>query len=450
MVMRQLTNLRKRLGPGILARALFSLALAILLWGWVTNQDDPVVDQPFSGITPTITGKAPDLVLDETRIPTITVTVRGPRSDVNRLNPLDLQVTLDLSGIKDPGSTSIEVSATVTGHHSARVLSVTPATVAISTDRVVAKTFPLEVEKGAPIPPYSIGNVTPAVQQVEVRGRASLVDQVARVVLPVNLGDRRDNFEAQFAPEPRDSSGARVNGLTIDPGSVSATVTVERIGRTVSIVPNIQGTPADGYRVGNPRVSPPSVTVDGPAEVLAQLIVISTVPIDVGGKSEAFSVFNVALNLPAGTRVIDRNPVNVEIPIDAEQQRQQVGVFRVTPVNIGAGLRIVPGGGITPSEISVTVSGPLASIRQLSANDIQVQVDLSGKDVGTYNLTPTVLAPTDLKVDPPQTVRVQIERIPATPTITPTPRPTPTPTPAPPPTPAPTPAPSGRRAAVGI
>src|SRR5947209_13365613 len=107
MVMRQLTNLRKRLGPGILARALFSLALAVLLWGWVTNQDDPVVDQPFSGITPTITGKAPDLVLDETRIPTITVTVRGPRSDVNRLNPLDLQTTLDLSGIKDAGSTSI-------------------------------------------------------------------------------------------------------------------------------------------------------------------------------------------------------------------------------------------------------------------------------------------------------------------------------------------------------
>src|SRR5262245_36716384 len=144
MVMRQLANLRKRLGPGILARGLFSIALAILLWGWVTNQDDPVIDQPFTGITPTITGKAADLVLDETRIPSVTVTVRGPRSDLNRLNPLDLRVTLDLSGIKEPGNNSVEVNATVTGHHIARVQSTNPETVAIATDRMIAKTFPLE------------------------------------------------------------------------------------------------------------------------------------------------------------------------------------------------------------------------------------------------------------------------------------------------------------------
>lgn len=442
MVMQQLGNLRKRLGPGILARALFSVALAIVLWGWVTNQDDPVIDQPFTGIVPTITGKSADLVLDETRIPTVTVTVRGPRSEVNRLNPFDLQVTLDLSEIKQPGNNSVEVNALVKGRHVARVQNVSPETVAITTDRLVAKTFPLEIEKGSPVPPYSIGNVDPNPKQVEVRGTTALVSQVARVVLPVSLGDRRDNFEAQFTPEARDAAGARVNGLTIEPGSVSATVAVDRVGRTVSIVPNIQGVPADGFRVGNPRVSPPSVTVDGPADVLAQLIVVSTIPIDVTGRSEAFSVFDVALSLPAGTRVVDRNPVNVEVPIDAEQQRQQVGVFRVNPINTESGLRVI---GITPPEISVTVSGSLARIRQLSANDIQVQVDLRGLGVGTYTLTPVVIAPPDLKVDPPQTVRVQIDRIPATPTVTPTPRPTPTPTPVPP-TPAPTPGPpSGRR-----
>ena len=284
--------------------------------------------------------------------------------------------------------------------------------------------LPLEVEKGASIPPYSIGNVTPATQQVEVRGKASLVDQVAHVVLPVNLGDRRDNFEAQFAPEPRDSSGARVNGLTVDPGSVSATVTVERIGRTVSIVPNIQGTPADGYRVGNPRVSPPSVTVDGPAIVLAQLIVVSTVPIDVTGKSEAFSVFNVALNLPAGTKGDRSQPGQHR---DPDRRRAAAATGRrlpayQPPINVGAGLRVVPNGGITPSEISVTVSSRCTSIRQLSANDIQVQVDLSGKDAGTYNLTPTVLiGPPDLKVDAPQASASRSGRSPP-PRLSPPPR----------------------------
>src|SRR5690242_17421537 len=142
MVMRQLASLRKRLGPGILARALFSLALAILLWGWVTNQDDPVIDQPFGGITPTITGKADDLVLDETRIPTVTVTVRGPRSDVNRINPLDLKFTRDLSGLKEPCNKSFEANAQVTGTHISPAQRASPGTGAITTVRLVTKAFP--------------------------------------------------------------------------------------------------------------------------------------------------------------------------------------------------------------------------------------------------------------------------------------------------------------------
>jgi YbbR domain-containing protein len=445
MASQRLANLRTRLGPGLLARILFSLVLAVLLWGWVTTQDDPEIDRAFQNITPTINNKADDLVIvDEARLSTVTVTVRGPRSEVNQLTALDIQATLNLGEVHDPSDAEIEVSATVTPRRGVRVVNITPSKVAVSIDRLVNKSFPLEVDKGASVPPYSIGNVDYNPKQVTVRGPQALIDKVARVVLPINLSDRRDNFEAQFTPEPRDNTGTRVNGLTVEPGSVTATVTVERVGRTVNIVPNIQGTPAAGFRVGNTQVSPPSVTVNGPADVLAQLVVISTAPIDVTGKSEAFSVYDVALTLPPGLQVIDRNTVNVEVQIDAEQQRQQVGVFRVAPVNIEPGLRIV--GSIAPTEITVTVSGPLASIRQLSANDVQVQLDLRGYTApGTYTLTPNVIVPSDLRVDTPQSIRVQLERIPATP-ATPLPAapvPTPTPTPPAPTPPSPTETPSG-------
>jgi len=449
MASQRLATLRTRLGPGLLARILFSLVLAALLWGWVTTQDDPEIDRPFQNITPTIINKADDLVIvDEARLSTVTVTVRGPRSEINQLTALDIQATLNLGEVRDPSAAEIEVNAKVTPRRGVRVVSSTPARIAVSVDRLVSKGFPLEVDKGASVPPYSIGNVDYNPKQVTVRGPQALLDKVTRVVLPINLSDRRDNFEAQFTPEPRDNTGTRVNGLTVEPGSVTATVTVERVGRTVNIVPNIQGTPATGFRVGNTQVSPPSVTVNGPADVLAQLVVISTAPIDVSGKSEPFSVYDVALTLPSGLQVIDRNTVNVEVQVDAEQQRQQVGVFRVTPINIEPGLRIV--GSIAPTEIAVTVSGPLASIRQLSANDVQVQLDLRGyTGAGTYTLTPNVLVPSDLRVDTPQSIRVQLERIPATPatplpaSATPTPLPPTTPTPAPPTPAPPTETPSG-------
>lgn len=430
MVWQQLSNLRTRLGVGLLARTLFSLALAILLWGWVTTQDDPEVDRAFQSAPPTIINKANDLVIvDEARLPAVTVTVRGPRSEINQLTALDIQTTLNLGDVQNPGDTEIPVNATVSRRRGVRVTGTIPARIAVSVDRLVAKSFPLEVDKGSSVPPYSIGNVDYNPKQVTVRGPQRLVDRVAHVVLPINLSDRRANFEAQFTPEPRDNSGTRVNGLTVEPGSVTATVTVDRVGRTVNIVPNIQGTPAQGFRVGNTQVSPPSVTVNGPPDVLAQLVVVSTAPIDVSGRKDSFSVYDVALSLPAGLQVIDRNTVNVEVQIEAEQQRQQVGVFRVTPVNIEPGLRIA--GNIAPTEITVTVSGPLASIRRLSTNDVQVQLDLRGYGAGTYTITPTVTVPSDLRVDTPQGVQVQLERIPATPAP---PIPTLTPPPVAPPT----------------
>ncbi len=448
----RLKDFRKRLGVGILSRLLFALLLAVLLWGWVTTQDDPEIEQPFPNITPTIINKADNLViLDEARIPVVTVTVRGPRSELNRLTTLDLPVELDLAGITGPVSTNVQVSARVIGHLGARVVGTTPEAIAITTDRLVAKSFPLTVEKGQAIPPYSVGNVEPSQRQIEVRGPQSLVSQVARVVLPVNLGERRDNFEAQFIPEARDSAGARINGVTLEPGSVTAAVTVERIGRTVSIVPNIQGTPADGYRVGNSRVSPPSVTIDGPTDVIGQLVVISTAPIDVSGRRESFSVYDIALNLPEGTRVIDRNTINVEVPITAALQQQQIGGVKVN-VLVDPGLRAI----VTPGEIAVTLSGPRERIRQLSAGDVTAQLDLRGRGVGTTDETPTISKPADLAADPPQQVRVTIERIPASPTITPRPAPTPTPTtppsapPSAPPSTVPTIAPSGRREARSV
>lgn len=446
MVQQRITDLRKRLGVGILSRGLFAIMLAILLWGWVTTQDDPEIERPFMAITPAIINKADNLViLDEAKIPLITVTVRGPRSELNRLTTLDLPVEIDLGAIKSPTSTNIEVNARVVGHRGVRVVGTAPETVAISTDLLVSKTFTLEIEKGQPILPYSVGNVDPNPKQIEVRGPQSQIDQIARVVLPVSLGDRRDNFEAQFTPEARDTSGARINGVTLEPGSVTATVTVERIGRTVSIVPNIQGTPADGYRVGNPRISPPSITIDGPSDLLAQLIVISTMPIDVSGKRESFSVYDVALNLPTGTRVIDRNTINVEVPIEAELQQQQIGGVKVN-VLVDPGFRFT----VTPSEIAVTLSGPRERIRQLSAGEVTAQVDLRGNREGTYDRTPTITKPDELSADPAQQVRVVIERIPASPTLAPTatPRPTPTPT-VPPPSAPPSSPPSGRREDAG-
>ncbi|HEX5505354.1 MAG TPA: CdaR family protein [Thermomicrobiales bacterium] len=431
------------LDSATLWRACFALVLAILLWAWVTNQQDPDVAARFTGVTPAVVGRPADLVvLDQDKLPAVAVDVRGPTSAIQRVSASDLRATLDLSGVKGPGTVDLPVKVHTPAH--VRVVGVTPRAIPVTVDRQASKRFPLEPETQPSPASYNITRVDVATKQVTVSGPAAAVGQVARVVLPIALGDHRDTFEAQFTPEARDAAGARVAGVTLDPASVDATVTVTRIGRTVSVVPDLVGTPPEGYRVASWTVSPPTVVVDGPQDALNQLIQISTAPIDVSGKTKSFSVYAVQLQLPNGIRLVDPVTINVQIAIELQQVRQQFTGLRVTAVNLGGGLRAA----ITPGEITITVSGPLDRLRQLNGGDLKVEADLQGLGPGVYTITPHVTLPPDLQlVDQPPAVRVEISRPPTpTPVPTATPVPTVTPVPTPRPTAAPT-RPAGLRPA---
>lgn len=392
-------------GGGALRRALFSLALALLLWGWATNLEDPETSRSLAGIVPAIVGRAEGLmVLDESKVPAATVQVRGPRSVVERLVPSELVATIDLSGVKEPTTTAFPLR--VQAPRRVRVVDADPSTASLTIDRLTSKTFPLEVEKGPTPPSYSIGPVEVATPQIEVRGSASAVERVARVVLPVTLGDRRETFEAPFTPEARDARGERVSGVTIGPATISAVVPVERVGRIVSIVTDINGQPPDQYRLAGTTVSPSFVTVDGPPDLLNRLIVVSTEPIDVAGRTGSFSAYDVPLVLPPNIRLVDRPTINVQVQIEPQQQRQQFPALRVVQVNTGSGLRAT----VTPEEIAVTLSAPLERLRSLNSDDIRVEVDLQGLVPGTYTLPVRIVVPPDLRlVDAPPVVSVRIE-----------------------------------------
>ncbi|MGN6759459.1 MAG: CdaR family protein, partial [Thermomicrobiales bacterium] len=438
--------LRGHVDRGTLVRALFSLVLAFLLWAWVTGQEDPITNRRFTAVTPTVMGNTNGLaVVDESQLPAVTIDLRGPRSTLDSLSVNDLHAHIDLSTVEAPGSAQLPVEIHLP--RTVRALTITPSPITVRIDRFATKTLPVEAEKGPATPPYNISKIDLATTTVQVKGPASLLDKVAHVVLPVALGDHRENFDGQFTPEARDSSGNKLTGVTLDPATISANVTVERVGRIVSVVANITGNPAEGYRVLGTTVSPSFVTVDGPPEALSQLVVISTAPIDVSGRTDSFSIFDVALSLPAGMHLVDQTIVNVQVNIDAEQQRQQIGALHVDYTGLGSGLKVT----ITPPEIAVTLSGSRDRLRQLSASDIKVQVDLQGRTAGTYTIVPSVNVPPGLTLaDIPSAVQVRIEAVATpTPTRTPTPVPTHTPTPAPPPSPTPGATPGGQTGSRG-
>src|SRR5688500_8890088 len=83
-------------------RAAASLALAFLLWAWVTTQRDPPETRVFADLTvqaPTL----PEPLQIAGELPTVTVEVIGPRSVGDRLCRSGLRPALDASGVAGPG-----------------------------------------------------------------------------------------------------------------------------------------------------------------------------------------------------------------------------------------------------------------------------------------------------------------------------------------------------------
>src|SRR5215211_9200026 len=116
-----------RLSGDAVFRAAASLALAFLLWAWVTTQRDP----PETRVFPDLTLQAPTLpepLQIAGELPTVTVEVIAPRSVVDRLSRSGLRPSLDVSDVTGPGNYQAPVVVDLRGA-AARIDSITPQVV---------------------------------------------------------------------------------------------------------------------------------------------------------------------------------------------------------------------------------------------------------------------------------------------------------------------------------
>ncbi len=133
-------------------------------------------------------------------------------------------------------------------------------------------------------------------------------------------------------------------------------------------------------------INPATVLVDGPQGLLSDLVAVSTEPIDVSGATSTVSKRVSIVGLPEGVQVIDP----ADGTVIAVVQIRQRGVTQPLPsqhiqfVNVGEGLTAEA----SPNEITVTVVGSQETLANLTADTIEVQIDVSGLGPGVYTLSP--------------------------------------------------------------
>ncbi|MDR2602031.1 MAG: hypothetical protein LBC53_06225 [Spirochaetaceae bacterium] len=104
--------------------------------------------------------------------------------------------------------------------------------------------------------------------------------------------------------------------------------------KTVSITPNITGSPQKGYRIASTRIFPPALRVDGPESLLKKISSLQTEPIDVSGKNSSFSISAKILNQEPLLELIGSKTAEFSVEIRPEALVKKIENIAIQPINL--------------------------------------------------------------------------------------------------------------------
>ena len=405
-----------------LQTSLWALLLAIAVWIAAVTAADPDEQRVYAHPVPIeIVGQDSGLVTVG-NIPTqVEVTLRAPRSVWTRLDSQEkpIRAVVDLSGMSE-GDHMARVQVQVT-EQPARIVAVTPSNFTVRLEPLVSRSLPIQLTlNGQPAIGYQAG--TPVLDPTEalVSGAKSLIDEVDRARVTVNLSGTRESVKQKLDVQIYNASNQPLTKLSVNPPSVLVNIPVAQQGgyRDVAVKVIVQGQVANGYLLTKLSVFPPIVTVYSTDPKLVNELpgVVETQPLELRGASDDIST-RLALELPSGVSVVGEQSVQVQVGIEPIISNLTLSNIKVEVVGLGDGLTAL----VSPIEVDIILSGPAPLLDSLLLQDIRVTIDVTDLGAGVYQLTPKVeILVADITVETvlPNTVEATLS-----PGVTPTPTP---------------------------
>lgn len=385
-------RLKKSAPPSLLSNLAWfigSFALALMVWVVAAIQADPIRQQSFNNI-PVILNIPEGFTLTSTPRQTARVIVRAQQSVLSLLSAEDIVVRAEIPQRVD-GTYTIPLAVTV-NRNGVIAADTQPTQLSISLATIATEQKPIELLiTEAPPVDYTYDPPTSNILQVEVRGAVQAVQNVAEVRGEIELGDIRNPYNADVTLFAVDSEGKRVPETTIEPRAVRVTVNVYPRDdvRQVSVRPNIQlETLLPDYVLSSISYEPQSVFISGAKSELANVgATIDTAPISLAGQTSTFTA-QTTLILPSNLLIIgDSNSITVTIGISALTTVRQIDNIPVEVIGQPSSYSL----SLSPTTLSVVLSGPIAIVNTLTPQDIQAIIDVNNIRAGTHELTPRLL-----------------------------------------------------------
>lgn len=154
----------------------------------------------------------------------------------------------------------------------------------------------------------------------------------------------------------------------------------------------VTGKPTSGLLVTSTKAAPESVEVGGPADQVEQLKAVETVPLDLTDAPPGLIERDLGLEAPREYVSFSANLVHAQVLLEEPERTRTIAnipvVVRNSPYRTA----------LTPAVTQITVRGPRSATESLELAHGAVYIDATGREPGSYEVTPAVDLPADVEL----------------------------------------------------
>jgi YbbR domain-containing protein len=389
---------------------LLSLLLALVIWTSAVTSDNPnveveltipfQVDQPAAGLA--IVDPLPESVLIKILAPeTIIQQIEEDNPLIATINLTDIQAGTYLFTVEIRNQEQVEPID---------ILEQNPKQIQLEVSNLISKDFTVSIQiLGDPAIGYQTSGLEREVNNVTVTGQDNSVRDVVSVVGVLDISNASGTVSENVPLEARNAAGEVIEGVSVSPDVIRVNQSVSLQGgyRNVAVNVTTQGIVEPGYRFTSITPAPPTVMVfsEDPHLVEGLPGYVNTKPLDLTGVDGYLETI-LELDLPQGVTVVGDPTVLVQVNVTALETNMLIS-REIEVIGLLPGLKA----DVSPSQVSVRVSGPVPVLDNLTLRDIRVVIDLTNLEVGVHTQEPTIeILPSEVILEDvsPTTVEVVI------------------------------------------
>lgn len=331
----------------------------------------------------------------------VDITLIGNKADlyIAKQSPTN-EVVIDLWGLK-PGTHKVDIKYDQLSGNIRYSVNPSVATVVIYEKVSATKTLSVDLLNQDSLDArYIIDEVNATTDSVVVQGASYKVEQVATVKALVDINTLPD-FElgeriVVSAPLRAYDEAGNVVDVEISPARVDVELLIDSPSKQVPIQVIPTGSVVYNMGISNLIVNNNEntmVTLYGPSEVLSTIEYLP-VNINVDGLSED-TQFRVNLEKPNGVKHMSIDNVTVDVKLSSDISNVDIENVSISTINLNSNYGVAP---VDIDSVTVKLKGVTDIVNSITADDINVYVDLSGLGVGTHEV-PIIVSGNDPRVE---------------------------------------------------